>query len=252
MKIYMAGVILFNEKKNIGGGFDKAITQHRPYILESFYYADADTEHLMPYFGDFLLDSGAFTFMQGKGRKVDWDDYIERYAAFIRKNKVAKYFELDIDSVVGYEKVKEYRDKLERAVGWQCIPVWHKSRGIEEYKKHCHEFPYVAIGGYVSKELTPKDYEAFHAMIKYAHLHNAKVHCLGYTILANLRKHHFDSVDSTAWTTGNRFGYVYKFDGKTMRKIDPPKGHKLADSRRVALNNYVEWIKFQKYADAYL
>ena len=86
-------------------------------------------------------------------------------------------------------------------------------------------------------------------MIRYAHAHGAKVHCLGFTRLSDLPKYHFDSVDSTAWTTGNRFGYLYKFDGKTMRKIPKPQGMKLKDSRQVALRNYIEWIKFQKYAE---
>lgn len=252
MKIFMAGVIPFNEKKNIGGDFSKAIYQHRPYILESFYYADEDTERLLPYFGDFLLDSGAFTFMQNTKTHVNWNDYIKKYADFIVRNNIKKYFELDIDSVVGYDKVLEYRALLEKMVGWPCIPVWHKSRGIEEYKKHCQEYSYVGIGGYVIKELTPSDYNAFPAMIDYAHKYDCKVHCLGYTKLANLAKHHFDSVDSTAWTTGNRFGYVYYFDGKTMKKRDAPQGARLADSRKVALHNYTEWIKFQKWAETHL
>lgn len=251
MKIYLAGQV-YCLSKNTGGGFDNTVKKWKPYILESFYYADQDTEKLMPYFGDFLLDSGAFTFMQGKGKKVDWDDYIERYAAFIRKNKVTKYFELDIDSVVGYEKVKEYRDKLERAVGWQCIPVWHKSRGVQEYKRHCEEYPYVAIGGYVIKELKPKDYAAFPSMIDYAHKNKAKIHCLGFTKLEALKQYHFDSVDSTAWTAGNRFGYIYQFNGNTMIKHNCPKGKRLADSRKVALINYIEWIKFQRYAETNL
>lgn len=82
-KIYMAGVIPFSEKKNIGGGFDVTIKTWKPYILESFFYADADTERLIPFYGDFLLDSGAFTFMQGKGGSPDFDAYAERYADFI-------------------------------------------------------------------------------------------------------------------------------------------------------------------------
>ena len=252
MKIYLAGVIPCGEKKNIGGGFNKVIKEHRPFILESFYYADADTERLIPYYGDFLLDSGAFTFITDKSIAHNWDEYVERYADFIKKNKVKKYFELDIDAVVGYKKVLEYRRRLEKQVGWPCIPVWHNSRGIEEYKKHCQEYSYVGIGGYVIKELTPEDYNAFPAMIDYAHKYDCKVHCLGYTKLSNLAKHHFDSVDSTAWTTGNRFGYVYYFNGKTMKKRDAPQGARLADSRKVALHNYTEWIKFQKWAEAHL
>jgi hypothetical protein len=87
--------------------YRNAIQKHRPYILESFYYADETTEKLIPFFGDFLLDSGAFTFMQNSKKAVDWEEYIERYAAFINRNNVEKYFELDIDSVVGYDKVLE-------------------------------------------------------------------------------------------------------------------------------------------------
>lgn len=250
MKIFLADVIetrtIQKEKK-----IDNIIELH-PYVLESFFYCDETTEKLIPHFGDFLLDSGAFTFMQGKGGSPDWDDYVERYADFINRNKVKKYFELDIDSVVGYDRVQQIRAKLERLTGIQPIPVWHKSRGIAEYKRHCEEYPYIAIGGYVSKEIIPADYKAFPAMISYAHQHGAKIHCLGYTNLANLEKHHFDSVDSTAWTTGNRFGYLYWFDGKTMRKKDAPKGHRIGDSRAAALNNFTEWVKFQKYAEKHL
>ena len=235
------------------GGYDPIIREFKPFILESFYYCDADTERLLPYFGDFLLDSGAFTFMQGNHNGViDWKNYIERYADFINKNNIKKFFELDIDSVVGYEKVLEYRAILEDLTGKPSIPVWHKSRGIEEYYKHCEEYPYVGIGGYVIKELTPNDFKAFPPMIRYAHKYGAKVHCLGFTRLSDLPKYHFDSVDSTAWTTGNRFGFIYKFNGKTMIKHDVPKGMRLADSRRVALRNYTEWIKFQKYAEVHL
>lgn len=276
MKIYLAGNTLFplyiapilygggfslNENISCGcstveGGqerlYDDTIKKHRPYILESFYYTNSDTERLLPLFGDFLLDSGAFTFMQNSKTHANWEEYLERYADFINKNNIQKFFELDIDSVVGYSKVLEYRKKLEQLTGKQCIPVWHKSRGINEYYKHCQEYPYVGIGGYVIKELTPKEFKAFPQMIRYAHQNGAKVHCLGFTRLSDLPKYHFDSVDSTAWTTGNRFGYVYKFNGTTMVKFDVPKGMRLADSRRVALKNYTEWIKFQKYAERHL
>lgn len=234
------------------GGFDKAIYNHRPYILESFYYADEDTERLLPLFGDFMLDSGAFTFMQNSKSHIEWEPYIERYADFIKRNKIEKYFELDIDSVVGYEKVKEYRKKLETLVGWPCIPVWHKSRGIQEYKRHCEEYQYISIGGYVIKEIAPEEFKAFPKMIKYAHDNGAKVHCLGFTKLSDLPKYHFDSVDSTAWTTGNRFGYIYRFNGKTMAKHKAPEGKRLGNPREVALHNYTEWIKFQKYAEGNL
>ena len=226
--------------------------KYRPYILESFFYVDADTERLLPYFGDFMLDSGAFTFMQNSRIKTDWDEYTERYANFINKNNIEKFFELDIDTVVGYKEVKRLRRKLEEKTGKCPIPVWHKDRGYKEFENLCEKYPYIAIGGIVSKEIKPEHYRIFPKMIKTAHLHGAKIHGLGFTNLKLLTKYHFDSVDSTAWTTGNRFGFVYKFENGTMKKIYAPKGKRLADPRRVALINYTEWIKFQKYAEVKL
>lgn len=229
-----------------------------PYILESFYYADAETERLIPYMGDFLLDSGAFTFCgTGKFNEKQFDEYIEKYADFIVRNKVKKYFELDVDSITGYEKVKEYRTRMERLTGVQPIPVWHISRGKEEFIRHCKEYPYVALGGYVAaiKASDPRQkayVNSYPWFIKTAHEHGAKIHGLGYTSLEGLKKNHFDSVDSTAWTTGNRFGYIYNFNGETMTKVDVPKGHRIVKPREAALHNFTEWVKFQKYAETHL
>lgn len=201
-----------------------------------------------------MLDSGAFTFMQDNKTHLNWDEYIERYAAFIVRNNVKKYFELDIDSVVGYEKVKEYRKKLESLTGRPCIPVWHNNRGKDEFIRMSQEYDYVALGGLVggNSEYSQKYWKFFPWFINTAHSNGARIHALGFTSLVGIEKYHFDSVDSTAWTTGNRFGFIYRFDGKTMRKVDCPKGKRLADARRVALINYTEWIKFQKYAETHL
>ena len=77
--------------------YDKATAKHKPYILESFYYTDEDTERLLPLFGDFLLDSGAFTFCGTGGfEEHKFEEYLERYAAFINKNRIDKFFELDV------------------------------------------------------------------------------------------------------------------------------------------------------------
>lgn len=226
-----------------------------PYILESFYYADAETERLIPHMKDFLLDSGAFTFMQNSHTHVNWDDYIERYADFIKRNNVDKYFELDIDSVVGYEKVLEYRKRLELLTNKQPIPVWHTNRGTKEFERSAQEYPYVAIGGLVGtgkSEYARKYWKYFPWFIKTAHSNGAKLHALGFTSMEGIKQFHFDSVDSTAWTTGNRFGYVYRFTGNDMQKTDVPKGKRLGDTRAVAQHNFDEWVKFQQWAETHL
>lgn len=262
MKIFLAGCysrtwILYDTLINKEAStISDEIQHYKPYILESFFYANSDTEKLIPYYGDFLLDSGAFTFMQGKGGSPDWSEYVTRYAEFINRNKIEKFFELDIDSVVGYDRVKQIRRDLERLTGRQSIPVWHKARGKDEYEGLCKDYPYVAIGGLVDGakkgEYARKLWKYFPWFINTAHKNGAKIHALGFTSLDGIRTYHFDSVDSTAWTTGNRFGALYFFNGKTIIKKNTPSGYRIGDGRKAALNNYTEWVKFQRYADLHL
>ena len=263
MKVYLVAQARFKQLMRIylaeSGGIWEAYFSEKDfahaYILQSFYYADEFTEkHIIPNAKDFLLDSGAFTFMQGKGH-TDWNEYLERYADFINRNRIKHFFELDIDSVVGYEEVKRLRRNLERLTGRQPIPVWHNNRGKDEFERHAKEYPYVAIGGLVAvgkAEYARKLWKFFPWFINTAHENGAKIHALGFTSLDGITQYHFDSVDSTAWTTGNRFGFVYKFDGRTMKKIDVPEGYRLNNPKKVALINYTEWIKFQKYAETHL
>ena len=260
MKVYIAGD---NNKKKIpreelygcdfftGENALKGIN-----ILESFYYLRKNEEFmtLVKHFGSFLLDSGAFTFMSGSHKGgINWDEYVEEYAAFINRWNVQLFFELDIDSVVGLTEVERLREKLEALTGKKPIPVWHRNRGKEYFIKMCENYPYVALGGIVTKEIDRKKYEtAFPWFIKTAHDHKCKIHGLGYTTVANLKKYHFDSVDSTAWLYGNRGGYLYKFNPRTglLEQLDK-EGCRLK-SREGAVNNFNEWVKFGKYAEIYL
>ena len=245
--VYLAGN---HPAKN---GPDNHSAGHR--ILESFYSCRKNPyiAQIIPQLAGFMLDSGAFSFMCG-AEKEDWDRYVEEYAEYILANDIKLFFELDIDSVVGLKEVERLRAKLERLTNRQPIPVWHKSRGKDYFEACCKDYPYVAIGGIVTKEVPRNIYEkAFPWFITTAHEHGAKIHGLGYTNIAGLHKYHFDSVDSTAWLYGNRGGYLYHFDAKrgTMAKTDAPEGLRLK-SHDAALYNYLEWQKFQAYAEKYL
>lgn len=234
------------------GSENTLLSAYKPYILESFYYADTVTEKLIPYFGDFLLDSGAFTLRSSTNQQIDWYEYVRKYSEFIIQNKVDKFFELDIDNLIGYSETIKLRNKLEQLTGKQSIPVWHPSRGWEEFKQTCKDYPYIALGGIVGAGKGSKAYKVYQSQfpkfIYEAHSNGAKIHGLGYTSLEGLKKNHFDSVDSTAWTTGNRFGHIYKFNGETMEKVQCPSGKRICESRYAALINFSEWIKFQTYA----
>lgn len=228
------------------------------YILESFYYIN---DWQLPYTKQkelFLLDSGAFTFMsnQHEGSKVDFDKYLTEYTKFINKHDIKYFFELDIDVVVGYERVKELRARLERETGKKCIPVWHKSRGLDEWVKMTEDYDYVAIGGIVTKEIKSTEYKYFTPLLEIAKKNNCRVHGLGFTSIKNLEKYKFYSVDSTSWKSGGRFGTLYKFENGTMYQIKKPDGFRAKSKNgwysKIELFNCEAWVKFQKYADTHL
>lgn len=108
-----------------------SVLEQSRYVLESFFYID---EKYMGYYLSrdiFILDSGAFTFLNSAKTSVNWDAYVAKYVDFINRYDVRFFFEMDIDKIVGLPKVEQYRSFIERETGKRCIPVWHKSRGLD-------------------------------------------------------------------------------------------------------------------------
>lgn len=247
MKICLAGTVaLVNNKETI---------LKSKYLLESFYTIQ---EWQIPYIKKvdlFLLDSGAFTFMNSFKGEVNWDNYIEDYARFINKYDIKYFFELDIDVVVGIKEVERLRNKLEKLTNKKCIPVWHKSRGLEYWERLTKEYNYVAIGGIVVKEIKPTDYKYFIPLLEIAKKNNCKVHGLGFTGTKYLRKYRFYSADSTSWNGITRFNSYDKYNEKKHIIYRVPKNGKRIkkEFRNNALvYSFEEWLKFQEYADKYL
>lgn len=251
MRVYLAGQAPWIEY----GIYDEAIEKYKPLILDSYYYIWKGSPALkyMHKYGDFFLDSGAFSFLD-RGVTVDWEKYTVEFGRFCRQHNVEHFFEMDIDAIVGYEEVLRLRGILENEAGRQSIPVWHDTRGTDEFIKSCEEYPYVAIGGLVNntKVFTSKVRKYFPWFIENAHKRGAKIHALGFTSIPDLYKYHFDSVDSSSWTTGNRYGFLWKFNGRTLDKIDRPQGTRIVVPQAVAKYNFTEWCKFQKYAEVHL
>ena len=188
-----------------------------------------------------LVDSGAHSFQ--KGKKVDWDKYTEDYAEFIKKfdkPNVLGYFEMDVDNIIGYNKVLELRKVLEK-VSNKIIPVWHKNRGISEYKKMCKDYSgkIVAITGFKNEDIKDEQYMMF---LKYAKKYNCRVHCLGMTRKKILDEVPFDYVDSSSWIQHSIYGRV---DGikKKVSSIDYAHTNK----KKVIRKNYESSMKMQEH-----
>ena len=77
MKIYLAGLT----------SLDKDLIKESKYKLESFFYIKDNMNDFLD--ENFLLDSGAFTFISSKKNKViDWDSYIDKYIDFINSKNI--------------------------------------------------------------------------------------------------------------------------------------------------------------------
>lgn len=235
------------------------------FVLGSFYYLrKSKKDYLNCYIdyiknisNDFILDSGAFSLLNSN-KNLDTfldnlDKYIQEYINFINEYSIKHFIELDIDSLIGYERVKEIRKKIEKETNKKCIPVWHLSRGLDEWKSLTKEYDYIAIGGIAIKEIKKKDYnKLFPALLKIAKKNNCKVHGLGFTSI-ECEKYDFYSVDSTTWSACIRYAKMNNFNTKTKEmkskliskthRLDQ-KGNKIIKLLKISLR---EWIKYQKY-----
>ena len=107
MKIILAGAEKLSTIKLM-------IEQGAKSILMSYYYLKENPDEILNLLRDkgisIFLDSGAYSFMQQD--KLDFEvlkKYTEDYANFILKYKefFEVYVELDVDTEIGYDKVKE-------------------------------------------------------------------------------------------------------------------------------------------------
>jgi len=200
----------------------------------------------MTKYGDYILDSGAFTFIMSKKKKnIDIDKFTDRYIKFINKHDIKLFFEMDVDKVYGYEKVKDLRRKIEEGTGKKSIPVFHMSRGLKDWKDMCENYNYIALG-IAGKDFTYTDYKAFNVFVRYAKGKGVKVHGLGITGMTVLSQVPFYSVDSSSWTAGNRYKTIFKFDGVTVKgnKASLLAKKRISNHYGLARHNLKQWILF--------
>ena len=236
MKVFLSALEASPEFEKI----DKEILKYKNNLM-SFYYIKNNIERAIKIRNKselVLIDSGAHSFQ--KGKKVDWDKYTQQYAEFIKqfdKPNVVGYFEMDVDNIIGYNKVLELRKILEK-VSNKIIPVWHKNRGIEEYKKMCQDYAgkIIAITGFKNEDIKDEQYLMF---LKYAKKYNCKVHCLGMTRKKVLDKVPFDYVDSSSWKQQSIYGIINK------KKVS--KEYSKQNRWKVMSENYKKSMQMQDY-----
>ncbi len=241
MKLFLAGLQRYTQ----------FVEEFKPkYILESFAYIKQTEIEKLTNSADFLLDSGAFTFLSKGNSTINWTEYVRSYGEFINRNKLPKFFELDIYKIIGIKATEDLREKLEEITGRQSIPVWHRHLGLDYLHRLSEEYGYIGFGGFAIKDISPREYKFIPKLLDICKKNDCLVHGLGFTNQEGLKICKFYSVDSTSWN-GGRFGTIFQYKNGRVIQI------KQSDKRIVKGNNpirhnFAEWIKFQRYAEIYL
>ncbi len=252
MKIYLAAIENGSWKATINPLL-KSKAFHRnqnnlAFHLISYYYLNEtkQLEILLDISDEMLVDSGAHSFQHGK--KVDFDEYTRQYVEFVKRHtnnpKIKGFFEMDIDNVVGYNKVLEYRKMLE-TVSDKIIPVWHRNRGIQDFYEMCEKYKYIAITGFMNNDILDSQYQLF---INYAHSKGCKIHILGMTRMELLQKLHLnknDTVDSSSWRMSGIFGNLHYLQNSKLNitQIFSKDSEKIKGNLLSSIN-YLTWRRF--------
>ena len=255
MKIYMAGngvLLLLLQRYN--GNPDKCPI----YLLQTFYDMRRQSENNMHKIlgscKEFLLDSGAFTFMNS-GKKVHWKSYVDEYIKFINKYDIQQFFELDLYTLpdVGIEKTIKMRRYIEHHTGKKSIPVFHACMGMKMYRDLCQEYDYIGIGasGLTEECRWVKNTKLLKQMVKIANSYGTKVHGLGYQRINNLNRNDigFYSVDATSWI-GSRFNTKYDMCcGNLVKSKAVSEGERMKDYLQLDAHNMKIFRRLQQTKD---
>lgn len=197
---------------------------------------------------DHLCDSGAFTFLSKGKAPEDLKTYVDKYADYVKRNRYKKYFEVDVDSIIGVKETRKLRDRLENRVGWQSIPVWHTCRSWDDWINDCRDYPYVAIGGFVTKEIPKKWHTVARRFTDAASEVGVRVHGLGFTpkTAREYLRYRFYSVDSSSWKAGFRYGQINVFCPREKKLKLVPTKKRAFDRHQAGEICLREWIKFSQ------
>jgi len=238
MKIFLAGGESWNHM---------GILEHcqAPYILLSYYKFRKQKvmdewvniiQRLKAKGVEFMLDSGAHTFYSETGvgksnvavRKTtktteSYDEYVDKYIGFLLKwgNLFNYYVELDIHGIVNMDKIYQFRELFWKA-GLKPMLVGHPEQPMvaagfpQEWRKLCQKDNYLALGGNLPEGQCM-------AYIQQAHSAGAEVHGFAMTKVDVMNRIPFDSVDSTTWLSGGRFGLTCYFQAPRILMTDDKK-----------------------------
>ncbi len=208
-----------------------------------------------PFLKDFkksriLVDSGAyyFNFMGRSNDKEETEKFLESYYEFIENtcedSRIQGYFDMDL-VYMGLPNIKRIRHKL-FSLSEKIIPVYHTVWGLQEFKRMCKKYDYIALGCSNNIEIPVKDYGSF---VKYAHRYGCRVHGLGMNNNKIMKEVPFDSCDSILWLHDGFKGYYLNHNIEKNKENN--KKYRPLYERKALLKQYQRQEYFKNYWEEY-
>ena len=169
-----------------------------------------------------FIDSGAYTYITNpefESYTVEqWEEQIHEYLNWARKHKdqIFAIADLDLQYLVGNEKVYEWRKKyFEPFMLETGIPVCfiYHEEGLDYWEYMCQRYPYVGISLNVDGNVDETD---LRNKFKIAEKHNTLIQGMASTRTGMLTQYPFYTVDSTTWNVGLKYGEISVWTGTKM------------------------------------
>lgn len=169
-----------------------------------------------------FIDSGAYTYITNpefESYTVEqWEEQIHEYLNWARKHKdqIFAIADLDLQYLVGNEKVYEWRKKyFEPFMLETGIPVCfiYHEEGLDQWEYMCQRYPYVGISLNVDGNV---DETELRNKFKIAEKHNTLIQGMASTRTGMLTQYPFYTVDSTTWNVGLKYGEISVWTGTKM------------------------------------
>ena len=172
-----------------------------------------------------FIDSGAYTYITNpefESYTVEqWEEQIEKYLAWARRHKdsIFAIADLDLQYLVGNEKVYEWRKKyFEPFMLETGIPVCfiYHEEGLDQWEYMCKRYPYVGISLNVDGNVDESD---LRDKFRIAEKYNTLIQGMASTRTAMLTQYPFYTVDSTTWNVGLKYGEISVWNETKMSRI---------------------------------
>ena len=247
-KIFLAG---------IGHSKERALVRKFkiPYVLDSIIDFPVQPSKLVrDYFDyikkntdDYLLDSGAFSYMNNPKKSLDLNAHVKQYCYYINEFDIKNFFELDLDVFMSLDEVENIRKKIYLETHKKPIIVYHIERGHDYWINMCKDNEYIAVGGMASAKAKEErwNFERSVELCDEAHSYGTIVHGLGCTPLAILNSHTmcFDTVDSTSWNCTKRGQTSAIGENGELMKLDGTNFFSASEGQE---NDLRVWAKFSE------